>query len=85
MKEEQQDLDSWQIAESLIYWLFWIVIRIHRLKALPCTAEVAGSSPVVPAIDSKRLTWNLRNSVGVQKGHKNVPLLHPNSAIPHGI
>ena len=41
------------------------------------TAEVAGSSPVVPAIDSKRVIWKWRNPIGVQKSHRNVPVLHP--------
>jgi hypothetical protein len=45
------------------------------------TAEVAGSSPVVPATDSKALTLELANIIGVQKGHGNAPLLHPNLAM----
>jgi hypothetical protein len=41
------------------------------------TAEVAGSSPVVPAIDSKELIWHWRYLIGVQKGHQNVPKWAP--------
>ena len=37
------------------------------------TAEVAGSSPVVPAIHSKRVSWKWRNP----KGHKKDTVLGP--------
>ena len=43
----------------------------------PVTAEVAGSSPVVPAIHSKRLIGIGGIQKGVQKGHQYVSLLHP--------
>ena len=47
-------------------------------RLLPAvTAEVAGSSPVVPAIHSKRLLGIDGIQLGVQKSHRNVSLLHP--------
>jgi hypothetical protein len=40
-----------------------------------------GFEPRRPRHRSKRVTWNRRSLIGVQKGHQNVPLLHPNLAM----